>query len=152
MLTLALDADLLPRVVQALGQSPLFAAIAPDVLQRVAERGTLLQLEPGETLVSEGTDSDTFAVLLLGELTVLVGSEQVEITKIHPPESVGEMGLLLGQKRTATVTTSARSLLLRFDRDAFNVMYERIPGFGMGIARALAARLATASRQIPMPE
>ena len=152
MLTLALDADLLPRVVQALGQSPLFAAISPDVLQRVAERGTLLQLEPGETLVSEGTDSDTFAVLLLGELCVLVGPEQVEITKIHPPESVGEMGLLLGQKRTATVTTSARSLLLRFDREAFNVMYERIQGFGMGIARALATRMATASRQIPMPE
>ncbi len=152
MLTLALDADLLPRVVQALGQSPLFAAISPDVLQRVAERGTLLQLEPGETLVTEGTDSDTFSVLLLGELSVLVGPEQTEITKIHPPESVGEMGLLLGTKRTATVTTSARSLLLRFDREAFNVMYERIQGFGLGIARALAARLATASRQIPMPE
>src|SRR5687767_10155736 len=52
MLTLALDADLLPRVVQALGQSPLFASIAPEVLQKVAERGVLLQLEPGEVLVS----------------------------------------------------------------------------------------------------
>ena len=152
MLTLALDADLLPRVVQALGQSPLFSSIAPEVLQKVAERGSLLQLEPGEVLVTEGTESDTFAVLLLGELSVAVGAEAVEITKIHPPESVGEMGLLLGKKRTATVKASMRSLLLRFDRDAFTVMYERVPGFGMGISRALAARLALASRQIPMPE
>jgi twitching motility protein PilT len=151
MLTLPLDATILPRVLQALGQSPLFSAIAPDTMQRVAERGTLLQIEPGEVLVTEGTESDTFAVLLLGELSVCVGAEAVEITKIHPPESVGEMGLLLGKKRTATVRAVLRSVLLRFDRDAFTVMYERVPGFGMGISRALAIRLATASRQIPIP-
>jgi twitching motility protein PilT len=68
-----------------------------------------------------------------------------------PPDSIGEMGLLLGQPRTATVITAARSLLLRFDRDAFQVMYERIPGFGLGLSRALATRLQSASRQIPMP-
>src|SRR5205823_679429 len=99
MQTLALDADLLPRVVQALGNSPLFSAIAREVLEKVAERGALLQLEAEEVLVEQGTPSDSFAVLLLGELAVCVQSKEtgelVEVSKLKPPESVGEMGLLL---------------------------------------------------------
>ncbi len=159
MQQLALDADLLPRVVQALGQSPLFTSIKADVLEKVAERGTLLQLEPEEIFVVEGTESDSFGVLLAGELSVNVrgrrdgdGGDLIEISKLLPPDSVGEMGLLLGQTRTATVKAVSRSLVMRFDRETFQVMYERVQGFGWGISRALAARLAQASRQIPMPD
>jgi twitching motility protein PilT len=155
MQTLALDADLLPRVVSALGNSPLFSAIQRDVLERVAERGVLLQLDAEEVLVEHSTPSDSFAVLLLGELSVNVPSKEtgdlIEVSKLLPPESVGEMGLLLDKPRTATVKAKTRSLLMRFDRDSFFVLYDRVPGFGRAISAALAARLATASRQIPMP-
>jgi twitching motility protein PilT len=153
MLTLSLDADLRPRVVHALGQSPLFSSIRPEILDKVVDRGELLQMEPGELLVEEGTESESFSVLLSGELSVSVvrDGEPFAISKIFPPESVGEMGLLLDHPRTATVAATARSLIMRFDRDAFSVMFERVIGFGWGISRALAGRLAEASRQIPMP-
>src|SRR6187431_581892 len=116
---------MLPKVVQALAQSPLFAHIAPDILAKVAERGTLWSADIAETFVHENTESDSFAVLLAGELGVFKESQGqlVEIARIHPPESVGEMGLLMGAARTATVRVTAKSLLLRFDRDAFFVMH-----------------------------
>lgn len=155
MQTLALDADMLPRVIAALAQSPLFSALSPEVLAKVAERGALCALEPGEVLVEEGQESDSFAVLLAGELCVKkapqAGGIAVELVRIRPPESVGEMGLLLGQPRTATVEASVRALVLRFDREAFGLLYERVPGFGIAISRALALRLAQSSKALPLP-
>jgi twitching motility protein PilT len=153
MQQLPLDGDLLPRVVAALGQSPLFAQLLPDVLAQVAQRALLFSAEAGDVIVEQGSASDSFFVVLAGEMSVNanVDGELVELVRLMPPDSIGEMGLLLGQPRTATVITAARSLLLRFDRDAFQVMYERIPGFGLGLSRALATRLQSASRQIPMP-
>ncbi|MBI1945644.1 MAG: PilT/PilU family type 4a pilus ATPase [Deltaproteobacteria bacterium] len=155
MQTLALDADMHARVAAALAQSPLFSSLSPDVLGRVAERGVLGTLEPGEALVHEGDESDSFAVLLAGELRVNKlpqgGGEAIELTRMLPPESVGEMGLLLGQPRSATVVAGARALVLRFDREAFGLLYERVPGFGLAVSRGLAARLALSSKALPLP-
>ena len=151
---LPLDVDMIPRVVQALAQSPLFSQIAPDVLAKVAERGSLYSVEPGETIMKEGeSPSDSFFVVLAGEVAVYVGvaGEDVEITRLRPPDSIGEMGLLLDQPRSATVTTLSKAVLLKFERQAFFVMYERVPAFGLGISRALAARLGRASHQVPVP-
>jgi twitching motility protein PilT len=149
---LALDSELLPRVVTALGQSPLFSQLSPDVLAQVAQRAVLLAADIGDVIMEQGEASDSFFVLLAGEVTVSVRREGdlVEIVRLLPADSIGEMGLLLREPRSATVVASGRVLLLRFDLDTFQVMYDRIPGFGLGLSRALAARLQSASRQIPM--
>jgi len=149
---LALDSELLPRVVTALGQSPLFSQLSPDVLAQVAQRAVLLAADIGDVIMEQGESSDSFFVLLAGEVTVSVRREGdlVEIVRLLPADSIGEMGLLLREPRSATVVASGRVLMLRFDLDTFQVMYERIPGFGLGLSRALAARLQSASRQIPM--
>jgi twitching motility protein PilT len=149
---LALDSELLPRVVTALGQSPLFSQLSQDVLAQVAQRAVLLAADIGDVIMEQGEASDSFFVLLAGEVTVSVRREGdlVEIVRLLPADSIGEMGLLLREPRSATVVASGRVLLLRFDLDTFQVMYDRIPGFGLGLSRALAARLQSASRQIPM--
>jgi twitching motility protein PilT len=154
MQTIPLEGDLAQRIVQALGRSPLFARLTPDVLLQVAQRGSVLSVEPGELIVREGAPSDSFFVVMTGELVVShenAGGELVELVRLGPPESIGEMGLLLEQPRTATVVASQRTVLLRFDSQAFSVMYERVPGFGLGVSRALAARLQSSSKQLPMP-
>ena len=155
MQPMPIDADMLPRLAAALAQSPLFAALAPEVLGKVVERGALFTVEAGEPLMHEGADSDSFAVLLAGELAVKKqlagGAEALELTRVHPPESVGEMGLLLGQPRSATVEATVRALVLRFDREAFGLLYERVPGFGLAVSRGLAARLALSSKALPLP-
>ena len=153
MQQLPLDHDLLPRVVSALGQSPLFAQLTPEVLAQVAQRASLYSADLGDVIMEQGEASDTFFVVLAGEVSVNTrrDGELIELARLLPPDSVGEMGLLLREPRTATVVAAGRALLLRFELDAFQVMYERIPGFGIGLSRALAGRLQSASRQIPMP-
>lgn len=154
MQQLPLEGDLLPRVVSALGQSPLFAQLSAEVLAQVAARAALFTVDVGDVIMNSGEASDSFFVVLAGEVSVFAkseGGDLVELARLAPPDSVGEMGLLTGAPRSATVIAAGRALLLKFEQQAFQVMYERIPGFGFGISRALAGRLATSSRQIPMP-
>ncbi len=153
MQQLPLDGELLPRVVQALGQSPLFAQLTPDVLSQVAQRATLFSADLGDVIMEAGEPSTSLFVVLAGEVSVNTrrDGDLIELARLLPPDSVGEMGLLLQEPRSATVVAAGRALLLRFEYDAFQVMYERIPGFGIGLSRALAGRLQSASRQIPMP-
>ena len=56
------------------------------------------------------------------------------------PNGAGK-STLLGQPRSATVITVGSALLLKFAAHSFQLMYERVPGFGPSIARALAKRL-----------
>ena len=153
MQQLPLDGDLLPRVVSALGQSPLFAQLTPAVLAQVSQRASLFSADLGDVIMEQGEPSVSFFVVLAGEVSVNSrrGDDLIELARLLPPDSVGEMGLLLQEPRSATVVAAGRALLLRFEYDAFQVMYERIPGFGIGLSRALAGRLQSASRQLPMP-
>jgi CRP-like cAMP-binding protein len=145
MNTLPQTPETAAQLVSVLQQSALFAVMTPDALWQVAQRVTLLDLSPGEALTRQGDAADAFYVLLTGEAAVQVGgsdgAEPVEVGRMSPPDSVGEIGLLLDQPRTATVAAVERLVAARFDRPTFMLMFEKIPGFGLAVTRGLANRL-----------
>ena len=116
MQQLPLDGELLPRVVQALGQSPLFAQLTPDVLTQVSQRATLFSADLGDVIMEQGEPSTSLFVVLAGEVSVNTRRDGglIELARLLPPDSVGEMGLLLQEPRSATVVAAGRALLLRF--------------------------------------
>lgn len=130
---------MLDTVVRALGKSDLFAALRSDQLRKVAQRGELLQASEGELILREGDPSGAFFLVLSGYATV--HAHQTDVTELGPSAVIGEMGVLLGKSRTASVTASGPMVMLKFDALVFDAMFERIPGFGMAICRALARRL-----------
>jgi twitching motility protein PilT len=157
MRTVPVEGDLLRKVVPAVGQSPLFQGLSSDQLAQVVALATFCQIENDEPLMTQGAESDSFYLLLRGELSVCIApdgapDEPVEIGRLRPVDAVGEMGLLLEQPRSATVVACGQVLAVQFDSKAFSAMMQRVPGFGLGLCRALAARLATASRVIPVRE
>ncbi len=68
------------------------------------------------------------------------------------PASVGEVGLLLDEARTATVAAVTSVLALRFNDKAFEAMFQKIPNFGAGLSSGLAYRLQQVSGRVPLPE
>jgi CRP-like cAMP-binding protein len=139
---------MLETVVRALGKSDLFATLEPPQLRKVAARAELLQAAADEVVLREGDPSEAFYLVLSGEASVR-GQRDGEVGRLGPADVVGEMGVLLGEPRTATVVADGPMVLLRFDAPVFDAMFERIPGFGMAVGRALARRLAAATRQLP---
>jgi CRP-like cAMP-binding protein len=85
---------------------PIFALLAPAELGALARTARPLTLGPTERLVVQGQDGDSLFVLADGELEVVLrrdGGEDVVVDTLAKGAVVGEMSLLTGAPRTATV-------------------------------------------------
>jgi twitching motility protein PilT len=155
METLTLTKELEPKVFSSLGQCPLFRALKPEQLPQLVKVAELQRFDPGETIVRQGEPSDSFFVLIDGTAAVTVDKgqgETVELGQIPLPSSVGEVSLLIGQPRTASVTAKGQALALKFSDKAFEAMFQKIPQFGVALSSGLAHRLHQLTGKVEIPE
>ena len=143
------------ELTRILSSSVLFAGFRPDVVGQVVTRGCVVRATAGEVVCREGDESDAMYVVLEGKVRVQVTSpatgEVAELSVLQPPMGFGEMGLLLGDKRTASVVAVTDVRLFVVDRATFTVLGDKVPGFGLALARGLARRLADATGSVPLP-
>lgn len=101
----------------------------------------------GETICTVGDPGDTFYVVLSGELEVWGGSSgQLRTGTLGPADFFGEMAILQGGKRTATVKISIRARLLQLDKASFEHFFLQNPKALEYFARVLCKRLASVTR------
>jgi len=115
--------DLAPRV-RVFQRLDIFAAASQPVLERLAKNATELVLEPGTTVLRQGDAADALYVLTDGKVEVTGrrgerGRKEHHIRYMTGPSYIGEIGLLQGIPRTATVTAIEPCRLWRIDGDAF---------------------------------
>jgi twitching motility protein PilT len=157
METLTLDAAQSARVTDALGKCPLFRALKPEHLPQLLKAAQVLRFEPGEVVIQQGEPSDSFFVLVEGDATIRTESAQgespgIELGRIPQPASFGEIGLLLGEPRTASVVAGEGMLALKFGGKAFDAMFSKIPDFGAALSAGLAQRVHQLSGKVPLPD
>lgn len=105
-----------PAHLDLLRRLPLFAPLPPQALERLARSLEPVRVEAGAVLFEAGDAGERFYVIQSGELTVeLAAGQKVE----GPGAGVGEIALLRGVPRTATVRATTGADLLALDRDAF---------------------------------
>ena len=110
-----------PRI-EALGRIGIFAEASRPVLERLARTAVESQVQAGVTLIREGEEADAFYVLLDGEMTVRSrgeGSVEVALPSMVEGAWFGEIGLLQRISRTATVSASRESRVLRISGEDF---------------------------------
>ena len=100
---------------------PLLESLDPDELALIAPLFVEESYRRGDTVCRQGEEGDSFYVVASGELEVWSGAGGDRfVGNIGPGEPFGEMSLLLGGARTATVTVSKPARLLALSRDAFD--------------------------------
>jgi CRP-like cAMP-binding protein len=82
-------------------------------LERLARRAVPVTLEDGEVAVRQGDRPDRYAVVAHGEVAVEQDGREVRV--LGPGDGFGEVALLGGQHRTATVVSRGRSEVLWLD-------------------------------------
>jgi MFS family permease len=100
----------------------IFAAAPRPVLERLAQASDEVLLEPGAVLIREGEPADALYVLVEGSVDVSARGERSRSRRIRTmaaPSYVGEIGLLEGVPRTATVKAATACKLWRIDGDTF---------------------------------
>lgn len=114
--------DLAPRV-RVFQRLDIFGGASQPVLERLAKNATEVILEPGATVLRQGEDADALYVIAEGRVEVTGrrerGRKDHHIRYMSGPSYVGEIGLLQGIPRTATVTAIEPTRAWRIDGDAF---------------------------------
>jgi HEAT repeat protein len=138
--------------MQFLRGVPLFTGLEPRDLLDIAELSREEEVPPGQPLCEEGVpDSGDLFVVLAGRASVLVKGAGGAVAEVGPGEVVGELSLLDGSPRSATVVPRDAPLrVLRIPADAFRDRLLPRGSVSRSLLLMLTARLrAVASRFAP---
>jgi NTE family protein len=111
-----------------------------------------IELAGGEILFREGDEEDGVYFVINGRLRASIASEDGarSIGEIARGETVGEMAVLTGEPRSATVTAIRDTVLAHATHEAFDELMRRHPELSLHMARILITRLKrTAARPRP---
>lgn len=136
------EAELMRRV-SALRGSVLFDRVAGDVLADLAEHADSVSQPAGAVVVREGDPGDALYVVLAGAFRVEVGDS--EVARLEPGDAFGELSLVDGRTRGASVSSEAGGELLRLPRDVFQRALDRESSLGLGLVRGLVQWLRNAA-------
>jgi CRP/FNR family transcriptional regulator, cyclic AMP receptor protein len=134
--------------VRLLSHVPLFAGLSARDLRRVAGLAEETWFNPGRVVVQEGKPGSSFyAVILDG--TARVTRRGRTVRKLSPGDYFGELALLTGGPRTASVIAETSLDTIRIKRPAFRKLLLKEPEVGLRIMAGLAERIAECERQLP---
>lgn len=110
--------------------SPLFGDFSRDELLDVVRGLKLLSFEPGAILVTEGEKGDSLLVLTSGSVRCFVRNPEgrnVQVRQLGEGEFFGEISLLSGRPRSATITAMTTCELLELDRATLERICDQHP-------------------------
>jgi len=122
-----------------LAEVPLFAGLPKRHLRRIASLAQTRRFERGAIVVREGDPGDGFYVVLDGEAHVRRRSGGP--VRLRSGDVFGEMALLDGGPRSATVEAGTDVLAMRIPRPAFSRLLKQEPDVARAILAVLAARI-----------
>lgn len=136
--------------VDLLRKIPLFASIDTGKLKLLAFTSERLTYPPGAVLFNEGDRGDSAYLILSGQVSVAVNSDNgpVVVATINQNNIVGEMALLGDMPRTATVVATQPVETLRIKKDQFFQLLKDLPQMTLEIMRELAVRLNNANKEL----
>jgi NTE family protein len=124
-----------------------FSYLAEDEILEISDSFTWFTALGGKTLIRQDDPSDELFIVVSGALGVYIrttGGEERFIGRIPPGEVVGEMGLISGEPRSATVRCLRDAECLAIAKREWDAFAERHPGALLAITKTLINRLRAA--------
>jgi len=132
----------------ALAAVDLLAPLGAEERDRLADRLTLAPFAAGEAITREGEDDDGLYIIVDGTAEVRIGhgATRRAVAELGPGQFFGEMALLTGETRSATVIAATDLRCYRLDKRGFEELLRGRPELADAVAELLAdRRLALAS-------
>jgi NTE family protein len=129
---------------ELLAEVPMFAALPGALLASLAGSCERVTLKGGEWLFRAGDRADAMYVVRSGRLEVLArGPDGVEevLRELGPGSAVGELAVLSGGARSASIRSRRDAVLLRLGRGELETLLAETPGFAQALARVLGLQL-----------
>jgi CRP-like cAMP-binding protein len=126
--------DLLHRI-------PLFNAFKGKRLERLGALADEVDVEAGKVLMHQGDSAADLMVIVRG--SVAIERDGQRVNTLGPGDFFGEIALVAGGPRTATVTTDEPSTLLVITHRDFHALMDEFPDIAIQVLTTLAHRVRT---------
>jgi len=140
-----------PESDHLLGEVPLFAELPPATLERLARVGRLRRFPRGQVLCSEGDPGESLLVLEEGRVRISrysAGGQEVVLAAVEAPAAFGELALIDGAPRSATITAQTAVRVRVLGREAVQGLIAREPAVAMGLLRAVTAMVRATNEKL----
>lgn len=121
-----------PLFERSVPRSPLFEVLTSDEREALVKEMDLEQFDEGAVIIGEGEPGSAMYVIVSGEVKVYTrgtgGSGNVYLAKLGEGDFFGEVSVLTGKPRTATITASRSTELLRLDKSKLDGALAKYPG------------------------
>jgi small-conductance mechanosensitive channel len=131
------------RRIDALRHVGIFAALSPDEMSLLAKHLHHAPFAPNEVMTRQGAEANWLYIIMRGSASVRVavpGGGEREVAKLAACDFFGEMSLLTGERRSATVVALSAVECYRLDKSAFQELMAKRPELATTIADLLARR------------
>jgi small-conductance mechanosensitive channel/CRP-like cAMP-binding protein len=126
----------------------LFAPLTEDETHALAAQLIGTPFAPGDIVTRQGEPSDSLYILAHGAVVIYRDAApgttppRQRLATLQAPAYFGEMGLLTGQARTATIVAESEILCYRLDKRAFEDIIQARPELADAMSHTVAARQA----------
>src|SRR5262245_19364833 len=140
------------QLIQFLKNVKLFAELSQESLTRLGSCLKVAEFPPAEVIVREGAPGVSMYIIKSGLVEVRKKDPSTGIdflvAQLSAGAAVGEMSLLTGKPRSATVSTVHPTVVFTLTRADFRSLLTQHPEISLGLARILAERLEDATKQV----
>lgn len=126
---------------QKVRQIDLFSGLFDDEIDILIKHSKIRSLVEDEPLFLQGDESDFFVVIIEGRIEITKFTEKatpVSLASLTRGDTLGEMALFDQEKRSATATAMAPSIVLVLSRASFDLLIDQHPRCGTKLLRKLA--------------
>jgi CRP-like cAMP-binding protein len=136
----------------ALDQVEILRPLGEEDRETLADRLQYAPFARGEMLTRQGEPGDWLYLITSGDVSVRVAADdgfEREVARLGPGDFLGEMSLMTGERRSATVVAASAVECYRLDKDAFQQVLRQRPAIAEPVAEVLARRRVelTAARE-----
>lgn len=133
--------------LRALGKVDLFDHLTDQQRQALADQLQFTPFATGERITREGDNDDGLFMIVEGEAVVRIGQgrEERDVARLGAGQFFGEMSLMTGEARTATVLAATDLVCYRMSKEAFHAVLKETPSIAEAVAEVLATRKSALS-------
>src|SRR5690606_28952389 len=118
----------------------LLGSLADQEVVQILAASKVRRFARGSVVCRQGDPGNSMFVIVRGRVSIAIddgGASRRLLNRLGPGDHVGEMSLLVGGKRSASVTADVEAEVLELKRTDFERLITKVPGFAANLSRSL---------------
>lgn len=145
------------QISKILKEVPIFKMLGKESIDFIVERLKFKTYEKNETICRIGDPGDTMYIIISGKVNICIhgpeGEDKQVVATLGPGDYFGEMALLTGETRSASVITTESCEMFLLHQNDFDVILERFPSISLSMGKIVSKRLReTLSKASTLPK